>query len=124
MKYKVTKEGKEKFQSNLIRLAEQKLCDTPHNAGGTETLEKNLRTRATKEPDRKISRGILRNTGGSLQRIPNFTGHKDGTDTQNRSQVVGRTNDNAEKVECAKTQVSKDKRLRGTTMLAQSTIPS
>ena len=50
LKYKFTKEGKEKFQSNLIRLAGQKLCDT-HNAGGTETRDKILCTRATKELD-------------------------------------------------------------------------
>ena len=123
MKYKVTKEGKEKFQSNLIRLTEQNLRDT-HNAGGTETVDKILRTRAKKEQDLKIGRGILRNTGGSLQKfIRNFTGHKDGTDTQNCSLVVGQTHDNAENVEYAKMQVSQDKRPRRTTMSPQSTIP-
>jgi hypothetical protein len=50
VKYKVTKEDEVKFQSNLIRLAELKLCD-PHNAGGIETLDKILCTRATKELD-------------------------------------------------------------------------
>ena len=50
MKYKVTKEGKEKFQSNLTHLAEHKFSDIL-NAARTETLDKILCTRATTEHD-------------------------------------------------------------------------
>jgi len=49
VKYKVTKEGKEKFQSKLIRLAEHKFSDTL-SVARTETLDKILCTRATTEP--------------------------------------------------------------------------
>jgi hypothetical protein len=58
MKYKVTKEDKVKFQSNVFRLAELKLCD-PHNAGRIQTLDKILCIQATKEIDKKIGGGNL-----------------------------------------------------------------
>jgi hypothetical protein len=48
VKYKVTKEDKEKFQRSLIRSAEQKLSVT-NTLGETETLDKILCTRVTKE---------------------------------------------------------------------------
>jgi len=50
VKYKVLKEGKEKFQSKLARLAEHKFSHIL-NAASPETLDNILRTRATTEPD-------------------------------------------------------------------------
>jgi len=64
-KYNVTKEGKEKLQSNLTHLAEHKFRDFL-NAASPDTLDCILCTLATTEPDRKIGRGILRNPGGRM----------------------------------------------------------
>ena len=50
VRYKVTKEGKAKFQRNLILLAEQKLCET-NVVGGREMLDKTLCTLLAKEHD-------------------------------------------------------------------------
>jgi len=50
VKYKVTKEGKEKFQRNLTRLAEHKFRDILNEAS-PETLDNILCTGATTEPD-------------------------------------------------------------------------
>jgi hypothetical protein len=101
VKYNVLKTGKEKFQSKLTRLAEHKFSDML-NAASPETLDNILCTRTTTEPDRKIGRGILLNTGGRMQKfVPNFTGHKDDTDTQNCPLVVVRTHNNAKEAECA-----------------------
>ena len=50
VKYKVSKEGKEKFQSKLTRLAEHKFSDM-FNAASPETLGNILCTRDTTEPN-------------------------------------------------------------------------
>ena len=54
VKYKVTKEGKEKFQTNLTSWAEHKFSDILNEAS-PETLDNFLRTRATTEPDIETS---------------------------------------------------------------------
>jgi hypothetical protein len=50
MRYIVKKDNKEKFQGNLLRLAEKKLCKL-HNERGTEDLDKTLCTRMSDEID-------------------------------------------------------------------------
>jgi hypothetical protein len=50
VKYKVNKEGIQKFQANLIRLTEQKFFENP-NAVEAEELDKILCIRATQEQD-------------------------------------------------------------------------
>jgi hypothetical protein len=50
VRYKVTNEDKEKFQRNVILLAEQMFCES-NKEGETEALDKTLSTRGTKETD-------------------------------------------------------------------------
>ena len=98
MKYKVTKEGKEKFQTNLTRLAEHKFSNIL-NAASPETLDNILCIQAPTKPDIEKSVEVFYEILENACRIS--SGHKDDKNKQNSLPVVFRTHNNAKKVECA-----------------------